>query len=588
MKPWHILTVILLLFFGGGMMSAQTGYDPPLPAEPQGETPFNPDLPSEPQGDDMGNDPFNPDLPSEPQGDEPGDEPFNPDLPSEPQGSVFFTVTFTGFDNALLGTQRVEQGQSATAPDAPDVEGYTFTGWDKDFANVQSDLTVTAVYEKDVVYFTVTWRNDDGTLLFEEDVQEGIVPVYTGDVPAKPADAQYTYTFVGWTPEVVTVTGSATYTATYTSTVRQYTVTFKNEDGTTIDSRKWDYGTMPTCEEPTKPEDERYTYTFAGWDKDVVTVTGDATYTATYEAVLKECTIETTDGATIWEDELPYTWESVTFNEAGTETLTLQASDGCDSVVTFTLRVRHHNIVLQENEDAQYYDLFAEDYNGKTVTSATLNRQFIQGKWSTLCLPFNVNKGQMTALGLLNRVYEFRYMETLDDATKQIYFSVAQSIEAGKGYIVNANAKLAAKTSFVFTNVTICTDADNEDITTLTGYNDGTGRGGIYLVGTLRTGLLQGSADGNTYLGLKDNKLYYPNTATGTAIRAYRGFFRSETPVNAQRIRIVAEGEPVTELEVMNGDADMQDIQPARKFINNGILYIRCNGKTYTAQGAEL
>jgi len=26
----------------------------------------------------------------------------------------------------------------------------------------------------------------------------------------------------------------------------------------------------------------------------------------------------------------------------------------------------------------------------------------------------------------------------------------------------------------------------------------------------------------------------------------------------------------------------------ARKFIDNGILYIRCNGKTYTAQGAEL
>ena len=313
-----------------------------------------------------------------------------------------------------------------------------------------------------------------------------------------------------------------------------------------------------------------------------VTVTSDMGFTAVFES---ECgTVKTTDGATVWEDELPYTWESVTFNEAGTETLTLQASDGCDSVVTFTLRVRYHNIVLQENKDAQYYDFFAEDYNGYAVNTATLNRQFAQGKWATLCLPFDVRKGQMISLGLYGRVFEFRYAEVKENNTLVVYFAVAQSLEAGKGYIVNANAKLAQKTSFVFPSVTINTDADNGDIATLTGYNDGSGRGNIYMVGTLRTGTLFGPE----YLGLKDNKIYYPNTATGTAVRAYRGFFRSDEPVNAQRVRIVAEGETVTELEIMNGDADMQDVQPARKFIDNGILYIERNGKVYTPQGAEV
>lgn len=63
----------------------------------------------------------------------------------------------------------------------------------------------------------------------------------------------------------------------------------------------------------------------------------------------------------------------------------------------------------------------------------------------------------------------------------QIYFATAQSIEAGKGYIVNANAKLALKTSFVFPNVTINTDSDTGDITALTCYNDGTDN--LYLVG---------------------------------------------------------------------------------------------------------
>ena len=258
------------------------------------------------------------------------------------------------------------------------------------------------------------------------------------------------------------------------------------------------------------------------------------------------------------------------------------------------------DITLQENETADYYTQFAQDYNGQRVTTATLNRQFTQGKWATLCLPFDVKKGQMMSLGLYGRIFEFRYAEMMEDNTLVAHFAVAQSVEAGKGYIVNANAKLAQKTSFVFPGVTVNTDADNGDITTLTGYNDASGRGSICMVGTLRTGTLYNYAGGNTYFGLKDNMIYYPNTATGTAIRAYRGFFRSgiggvieegdddDDPLAPQRVRIVVEGETVTELEVMNGEADTQDIQPARKFIDNGILYIERNGKTYTAQGAEL
>ena len=147
--------------------------------------------------------------------------------------------------------------------------------------------------------------------------------------------------------------------------------------------------------------------------------------------------------------------------------------------------------------------------------------------------------------------------------------------------------------------MTINTDADNGDITSLSGYNDNSGRGNLYLVGTLRTGLLQGSTGGNTYMGLKDNKLYYPNLNTGTAIRAYRGFFRNNwigvgggEEFDAQRVRIVVEGETITELEVMNDEifsAGGDDRAPSvHKFIDHGILYIRRNGKTYTAQGAEL
>ncbi len=45
------------------------------------------------------------------------------------------------------------------------------------------------------------------------------------------------------------------------------------------------------------------------------------------------------DYATICPNALPYTWQGVTFNAAGTQTVTLQSSLGCDSIVTLHLSV---------------------------------------------------------------------------------------------------------------------------------------------------------------------------------------------------------------------------------------------------------
>ncbi len=253
-------------------------------------------------------------------------------------------------------------------------------------------------------------------------------------------------------------------------------------------------------------------------------------------------------------------------------------------VYTQTITALPSNIVLQENETDEYYTWFAENYNGVKVTSATLNRQFKQGVWSTLCLPFDVRKSPLTALGLNGRIYEFRYTEKVDESTIQIFFSNAQSIQAGKGYIVNANAKLAAKTSFVFPSVTINTDADIQsgyDIMALSGYNS---VGNIFLVGTFRKGKVFSTQGGTTFYGLSSNQI--KKVKDGTDFPAYRGFLRSEVPLNAQRVRIVVEGEPVVEMEVVNGE--IVNAEDAVKYIENGVLYIRRNGKLYNAVGAEL
>ena len=61
-----------------------------------------------------------------------------------------------------------------------------------------------------------------------------------------------------------------------------YTITWKDEDGSIIDTTTVAYSDTPTHADPTKDADEKYTYIFAGWTPKVKAVTGDATYTATY------------------------------------------------------------------------------------------------------------------------------------------------------------------------------------------------------------------------------------------------------------------------------------------------------------------
>lgn len=59
-----------------------------------------------------------------------------------------YTVTFKGVDGAVIKTiNNVEHGSAVVAPTPPDVQGYIFVGWDKEFNNVTSDLTVNGLYE---------------------------------------------------------------------------------------------------------------------------------------------------------------------------------------------------------------------------------------------------------------------------------------------------------------------------------------------------------------------------------------------------------------------------------------------------------
>ena len=59
-----------------------------------------------------------------------------------------FTVTFRDWNDTVLTTQTVKKGAAATPPANPSRAGYKFTGWDKSYSNVTTDLTITAQYEE--------------------------------------------------------------------------------------------------------------------------------------------------------------------------------------------------------------------------------------------------------------------------------------------------------------------------------------------------------------------------------------------------------------------------------------------------------
>lgn len=126
----------------------------------------------------------------------------------------------------------------------------------EDGAQINTDTTVTANFYRTLNSYTITW------VYYEDGVQTSdTTTVDYGKKPshAKPPARDY-YTFAGWSPSIVTVTGNATYTATYTPI--DYKVTWDPTGGTV--TPKTSTGNVETAitEYPTPTRDH---YTFAGW-----------------------------------------------------------------------------------------------------------------------------------------------------------------------------------------------------------------------------------------------------------------------------------------------------------------------------------
>lgn len=173
--------------------------------------------------------------------------------------------------------------------------GYKFVNWIGGYSGTSSTISIPVASYAGKVFqanftiqtYTITFKNADGTQLQSLTVKHGETPTYTGSTPTKAADAQYTYTFDGWDPEIVAATKDAVYTATYTSKVRKYTITVKSADadqGSVSGGGTYNYGSSVTLTATAKG-----CYRFKKWSDGstlnprIVTVTGEKTYTAQFE-----------------------------------------------------------------------------------------------------------------------------------------------------------------------------------------------------------------------------------------------------------------------------------------------------------------
>ncbi|MBR2988673.1 MAG: MBL fold metallo-hydrolase [Clostridia bacterium] len=74
---------------------------------------------------------------------------------------------------------------------------------------------------------------------------------------------------------------------------KNITVVFKNYDGAVVDSNTYEVGEQVTPpQNPTKPSDDTYTYEFSGWVANGVENAGKVTYTASYNAIYRNYTVE--------------------------------------------------------------------------------------------------------------------------------------------------------------------------------------------------------------------------------------------------------------------------------------------------------
>ena len=205
------------------------------------------------------------------------------------------------------------------------------------------------------VYYDITFLAADDTELLKLKAEKDTVPEFTGTYPELPAETAEKAFAWEWDKKIAAATENATYKLVLKETIKEYSVTFYAEDGTTvIKTSAVKYGEKAAA--PAAPE--KSGYAFDGWytakeggeKVPDFTVSGNAEYYARYTIEVVKFTV-------------------IFYDEDGTELKNYEVAEGELAVAPET---------SEKDGDEQYHYEFdgwyddTEENGGKLVTDFTV------------------------------------------------------------------------------------------------------------------------------------------------------------------------------------------------------------------------
>lgn len=189
-----------------------------------------------------------------------------------------YTVSFESDGGNAVNDQTIDYNEKAAKPDAPEKEGYIFSGWfteaalenEYDFnTSVTSDITLYAKWT--IKQYIVSFDSNGGTAVKDETIDHG-------DTVTKPADPEKEgYTFKGWYSDEQLETEydfstqvKAVKTLYGKWELNEYDVTFDVDGGTAVSAQSILHNEKAA--EPSAPT--KTGYTFEGWYSDDAFETG--------------------------------------------------------------------------------------------------------------------------------------------------------------------------------------------------------------------------------------------------------------------------------------------------------------------------
>ena len=202
-----------------------------------------------------------------------------------------YEVKFLGFDDAELNTVIVKEKDKLVYPEAPVVEGYTFTGWDKNLEYVSDNTVIKALYE--VITFTVKFYDKDNNLVETKTVNYGedVTPSENYEVEG--------YNLVGWDKELTSVKSDFDVKPVYE--IKTFNVSFYNNLNELIETKVVEYGKSVSLDAPSLTG-----HTFVNWDKDLSSIKTDLEVYPEYSKNEYTVTFKDSDDVLIEEQTVLY------------------------------------------------------------------------------------------------------------------------------------------------------------------------------------------------------------------------------------------------------------------------------------------